>query len=63
MTLNVLIAVFALAGFLFLITAIRRFQLRHMSGGLFHGTSALVMFLVAAMRVADHRSICAPTSA
>ena len=49
MTLNVLIAACALAGFLFLITAIRRFQLRHMSGGLFHGTAALVMFLVAAI--------------
>ena len=49
MTLNVLIAAFALAGFLFLITAIRRFQLRHTSGGLFHGVSALVMFLVAAI--------------
>ncbi len=49
MTLNALIAVFALAGFLFLITAIRRFQLRHMSGGLFHGISALVMFLIAAV--------------
>jgi hypothetical protein len=47
MTLNALIAAFALAGLLFLITAIRRFGLRHMSGGFFHGTSALVMFLVA----------------
>ena len=35
MTLNALIAVLGLAGFLFLITAIRRFRLRHMSGGLF----------------------------
>jgi hypothetical protein len=49
MTLNVLIAACALAGFLFLLTAIRRFQLRHMSGGLFHGTCALVMFLAAAI--------------
>jgi hypothetical protein len=47
MTLNVLIGACALAGFLFLITALRRFQLRHMSGGLFHGASALVMFLLA----------------
>ncbi|MGD0504955.1 MAG: hypothetical protein ABSD02_19640 [Steroidobacteraceae bacterium] len=49
MTLNALIAACTLAGFLFLITAIRRFQLRHMSGGLFHGTSALVLFLAAAI--------------
>jgi hypothetical protein len=48
MTLNALIAVVGLAGFLFLITAISRFRLRHMSGGIFHGTSALVLFLVAA---------------
>ena len=47
MTLNALIAVLGLAGFLFLITAIRRFRLRHMSGGFFHGISALVLFLIA----------------
>ena len=46
MTLNALIALLGLAGFLFLITAIRRFRLRHMSGGFFHGTSALVLFLM-----------------
>lgn len=49
MTLNALIAVLGLAGFLFLITAIRRFRLRHMSGGFFHGISALVLFLIAAI--------------
>jgi hypothetical protein len=48
MTLYALIAIFALAGFLFLITAIRRFGLRHTSGGLIHGTSAIVFFLIAA---------------
>jgi hypothetical protein len=49
MTLNALIAVLGLAGLLFLITAIRRFRLRHMSGGFFHGISALVLFLIAAI--------------
>jgi hypothetical protein len=49
MTLQALIAVFGLAGLLFLVTAIRRFRLHHMSGGLFHGTSALVLFLIAAL--------------
>jgi hypothetical protein len=51
MTLNVLIAVCAFAGFLFLLTAIRRFRLHHMSGGLFHSASALVMFLLAVILV------------
>ena len=49
MTLNALIAVLGLAGFLLLITAIRRFRLRHMSGGFFHCISALVLFLIAAI--------------
>jgi hypothetical protein len=49
MTLQALIAVVGLAGLLFLVTAIRRFRLRHMSGGLFHGISALVLFLIAAL--------------
>jgi hypothetical protein len=49
MTLQALIAVFGLAGLLFLVTAIRRFRLRHMSGGLFHGISALALFLIAAL--------------
>jgi hypothetical protein len=49
MILNALIAILGLAGFLFLITAIRRFRLRHISGGLFHGISALVLFLIAAI--------------
>jgi hypothetical protein len=49
MTLNALIAILGLAGFLFLITAIRRFRLHHISGGLFHGISALVLFLIAAI--------------
>jgi hypothetical protein len=49
MTLQALIAVFGLAGLLFLVTAIRRFRLRHMSGGLSHGISALVLFLIAAL--------------
>ena len=47
MTLNALIAVFGLLGLLLLITAFRRFQLRHTSGGIFHGLSALVLFLIA----------------
>ncbi|MGD0490740.1 MAG: hypothetical protein ABSC32_04260 [Steroidobacteraceae bacterium] len=49
MTLQALIAVFGLAGILFLITALRRFRLRHMSGGLFHGISALVLLLIATL--------------
>jgi hypothetical protein len=49
MTLNALIAILGLAGFLFLITAIRRFRLHHISGGLFNGISALVLFLIAAI--------------
>jgi hypothetical protein len=47
MPLNALIAFLGLAGFLFLVTAIRRFRLHHISGGFFHGTSALVLFLIA----------------
>jgi hypothetical protein len=49
MTFQALIAVFGLAGLLFLVTAIRRLRLRHMSGGLFHGISALVLFLIATL--------------
>jgi hypothetical protein len=49
MTLQALIAVFGLAGILFLITALRRFRLRHMSGGFFHGISALVLLLIATL--------------
>jgi hypothetical protein len=49
MTLNALIAVFGLTGFLFLVTAIRRFRLHHLSGGVFHGVSAALLFLVAAL--------------
>ncbi len=49
MTLNALIAVFGLVGFLLLITAVRRLRLRHMSGSLVHGFSALVFFLIAAV--------------
>ena len=49
MTLNALIAVFGLTGLLFLVTAIRRFRLRHVSSGLLHGISAAVFFLIAAL--------------
>lgn len=49
MTFNVLIAAFGLLGLLFLATAIRRFGLHHVSGGLFHGVSSLVMFSIAAL--------------
>jgi hypothetical protein len=48
MTLYALIAAFALVAFLFLVTAIRRFGMRHTSGGLGYGTSALVFFLITA---------------
>lgn len=47
MTLNALIAVFGLAGLLLLITAVRRFGVRHVSAGVFHGTFSLALFLIA----------------
>lgn len=49
MTLNALIALFGLIGLLFLVTAVRRLRLHHVSGGLLHGVSATVCFLIAAL--------------
>ena len=49
MTLNALIAIFGLTGLLFLVTAIRRLRLRHVSSGFLHGISAVVFFLIAAL--------------
>jgi hypothetical protein len=46
MTLNALIAVFALAGCLLLISAARRLRLRRVGGAVFSGVSALVLFLL-----------------
>ena len=47
MIFNALIAAFGLAGLLFLVTAIRRFRLHHVSGGLVHGASSILMFALA----------------
>jgi hypothetical protein len=47
MILNVLIAVFGLAGFFLLIAAIRRFQRRYVSGGMVSGLSAIAMLALA----------------
>jgi hypothetical protein len=48
MSVNLVTAVFALLGCLFLIAAVRRFRLRRMTGGLVTGTSALALFALAA---------------
>jgi hypothetical protein len=46
MTFAALIVVFALAGILFLSTAIRRLRRRRVIGGLLHGATALVLILL-----------------
>jgi hypothetical protein len=48
MTLNALIVVFALAGALFLIAAVRRLRRRRLVGGALSGATALALFLLAA---------------
>ncbi len=48
MTLTVLIAVFGLAGILFLVIGMRRLRRRHVLSGLFSSITAIGLFLLAA---------------
>jgi hypothetical protein len=49
MPINLVVALLALLGCLFLFAAIRRLQLRRMTGGFVAGTSALVLFALAVL--------------
>jgi hypothetical protein len=51
MTFTALIAVCALAGFLFFVAAIRRLRRRRVMGGMAHGAAALILFLAAVSAV------------
>ena len=51
MILNVLIAVFGLAGFFLLIAAVRRLQRRYVSGAMVSGLSSLALFTLTACAV------------